>query len=150
MGYQFKGFFAQADITLIEAANNKWLGCPGKVITNPFNGIGVSSPNLAARDPEAAIQASEIAYAMEDELPQWSTNYPDITFIFIHADCFGGICDYQGYVCKNGKIITQQKGDRALANLVQYLGAKLSASEYFAPFERNFFNNVNNSASPNP
>lgn len=147
MGYQFKGFFAQAEKFLIEPAKRKWAGCRGRVITSPFVGIGVASPNLNHQEsPEAYNYVSETAYSIEDQLPEWSKNYPDIVFVFVDVDCFGGICEYQGYVCQNGIIIAEDSDacgelrKRALKHLIAHLGVQLGDRQYFAPFERKFFN----------
>lgn len=148
MGYQFKGFFAKAEESLIQEAEIKWSGCRGRVVTTPFVGIGIASPDWNCQDSDQAYeQAIEISYAIEDQLPEWSKNYPDIVFVFVNVDCFGGICIYQGYVCQNGRVIAQDKGDacgelrkRALKQLIAHLGVELGYQQYFAPFEREFFN----------
>lgn len=87
----------------------------------------------------------EIAYSIEDQLPEWSKDYPDIVFVFVDVDCFGGICEDQGYVCRNGIIIAEENtcdrvADRALRHLIAHLGIQLGDRHYFAPFERGFFN----------
>lgn len=71
MGYQFKGFFAKAEESLIEEAERKWFGCRGRIITTPFRGIGLSSPDWNCQESDEAYeQAIEISYALEDQLPE--------------------------------------------------------------------------------
>ncbi len=36
---------------------------------------------------------------LEAQLVDWSQQFPDITFAYIEADCFGGKCVYAGFCC---------------------------------------------------
>jgi hypothetical protein len=47
MGFQFAGFFAQGEQTLLEAALDRWPGCHGRLITELFHGFGVAVPESA-------------------------------------------------------------------------------------------------------
>ncbi|HEX5157935.1 MAG TPA: hypothetical protein VFW17_12030 [Ktedonobacterales bacterium] len=93
---------------------------------------------------EEQEQARELAYALEDELVRWSQRYPDVTFVFINVDCFGGACLYSDYICQSGVILDRVKnasmsdGD-GLPRLVRALGVELDDSRYFAPLTRGFF-----------
>ena len=147
MGFQFAGFFAQAQPAILKAALRRWPGCCGRMITEPFRGIGVAvSPYaLTYGDSDREWkQAQELAYALEDELVAWSQQHPDMLFVFLSAECFGGTCLYSGYTCQNGTVLervhdTDEKDDIALPRLVRALGVELDDSGYFAPLTRGFF-----------
>jgi len=147
MGFVFAGFFAQGDQTLLDAALARWLGCQGRLISEPFHGFGIAVPSraLAYEDTdEEEEQARDLAFALEDELVLWSQHYPEVTFVFINADCFGGTCCYSGYICQSGVILERVKDapkvdDDGLPRLVRALGVELDDSSYFAPLTRGFF-----------
>ena len=147
MGFQFAGFFAQAQPYVLAAALRKWPQCLGRVIAEPFHGLGVAVPvdalNYGDSDEEQD-QARELAYALEDELVEWSRNYPDVLFVFLTADCFGGECLYAGYTCQNGVVLARvkdidAKDNIALPQLLRALVAEGDGSGYFAPLTRGFF-----------
>ncbi len=147
MGFQFAGFFAQGERTLLDDALNRWPSCDGRRITEPFQGFGIAVPSYALTygdTDEEEEQARELAYALEAELVDWSQRYPDVRFVFINADCFGGKCFYSGYICQSGVILDRVKnapmsdGD-GLPRLVRALGVELDTSGYFAPLTRGFF-----------
>lgn len=76
---------------------------------------------------------------VEGTLPDWSSRFPLIGFALIHAECFGGTCLYSGYVCQDGKIHFQQKGDgRGHQELLKNVGLVLD-NDFFAPFQRAYF-----------
>jgi hypothetical protein len=54
--------------------------------------------------------AQAVGYAIEDELPSWSAGYPDLDFVIVFAECFGGTCEYEGYVCRAGNVTTRASG----------------------------------------
>ena len=150
MGWQFAGFFARVDVDIMSAALERWPGMRGRLINEPFQGIGVAVPERALTydDPEGSQEkAEELAWAVEQQLSAWSAQYPTTTFVFLRADCFGGICFYEGYVCKNGTILIQAKdnqeteneGGEALRQLVAALGVQLPDPPTFAPFARGYF-----------
>src|SRR5690348_17345751 len=130
MGFQFAGLFAQGERTLLDAALDRWPGCHGRLITEPFHGIGIVVPSriLAYGDTDEEEQARELAYALENELVDWSKHYPNVQFVFINADYFGGTCFYSGYVCQNGMTLDRVKNasrsDDGLPRLVRVLGVK--------------------------
>lgn len=141
MGYRFTGFFARAEASLIEHAKQQWPGCSGQVMTTPFAGICVETPDPErAETGEAGIGTRELGYAMEDELPSWSARHPGVRLVFVAADCAGGMCEYRGFVCQNGLVEAtepwQRRGAGALLRLMAHLGVSLGPDEYFAPFER--------------
>ena len=147
MGWQFAGFFAQAESSVIEAALRTWPGSRGRVITEPFHGIGVVVPEQALTYggfDEEQEQAQELAWTIEHELVEWSRSYPTTRFVFIRADCFGGECQYAGYVCEDGVIRVRAQdadegGGDSLPLLVRALGVEMATPPYFEPLTRGFF-----------
>ncbi|MGZ3665519.1 MAG: hypothetical protein ACXVDA_13670 [Ktedonobacterales bacterium] len=148
MGYQFAGFFARSDTPILDAALRRWPGCRGRLITEPFPGIGVAVNDhvltYGGSTEEEYEQAQELAWAIEQELVEWSRQYPATRFVFLRAECFGGECLYEGYVCQDGSIHdsaqdTDEDNGDALPRLVRALGVKLGTPPYFEPLTRHFF-----------
>lgn len=147
MSFQFAGFFAQAQPEVLAAALRMWPKCQGRLITEPFHGLGVAVPvdSLTYGDAvEGYEHARDLAYALEDDLVGWSKRYPDVLFVFLNADCFGGECLYSGYTCQNGVVLAHakdidEKDNIALPQLLRALGVELDDSGYFAPLTRGFF-----------
>jgi hypothetical protein len=148
MGYVFSGFFARADAPILQAALRRWPGCRGRLITEPFPGIGVAVNDhvltYGGSTEEEYEQAQELAWAIEEELVEWSRLYPAICFVFLRADCFGGGCRYEGYVCQDGAVRERAEdhgpnNGNALPRLVRALGVELGTPPHFEPFTRHFF-----------
>ncbi len=148
MGYVFAGFFARADAAVLEAALPRWPGCRGRLISQPFTGIGVEVPDeiltYGGGSDEEDEQAQELAWAIEDDLVEWSRHYPATRFVFFRANCFGGKCMYEGYVCQDGVIRERANDDKpgdgdALPRLVRALGVDLGTPPHYEPFTRGFF-----------
>jgi hypothetical protein len=150
MGYQFAGFFACADTGVINAALERWPGMQGRLISEPFHGIGLAVPEKALTygEPHGDQEiAQELAWAVEQQLPAWNAHSPATTFVFLRADCFGGHCMYEGYIRQNGETLLRAKDGQeesadsgeALCNLVAALGVELPDPPVFAPFMRGFF-----------
>ncbi|HEV2459485.1 MAG TPA: hypothetical protein VGS80_14100 [Ktedonobacterales bacterium] len=146
MGWQFADFFAQADPSVLEAALATWPECRGRLIVDPFPGIGVAVPERALTDgdsDEEQERAQELAWALERDLVAWSRRFPLTLFVFLRADCAGGTCWYEGYVCQDGVVreaaADRARGGAALRQLVRALGVELGDPPLFAPFTRGFF-----------
>ncbi len=124
-----------------------WPGCCARQFMEPFHGVGVAVPEHALMygdSDEEQERAQDLAYRLEDELVEWSKQFPDALFSFLNADCFGGNCRYVGYICQNGEICEQVQGSDksakdALAQLLEPLGVMLNDASYFAPLTRGCF-----------
>lgn len=142
MAYDFSGFFARADEAVIEAARERWTECEGRVITVPFQGIGVTSPKLDywkyafLGDQEAEARGLN---PVQTDLCEFSRTCPGTVFVFVCAECWGGDCQYEGFVCKDGRVTRQEKGRGALRRLIACLDVRLDDREDFEPFERGYF-----------
>ena len=73
-------------------------------------------------------------YDVERNLPEWSRVYPEVTFAFIKADCFGGDCEYRGFCCRDGQVF--KSGD-SLVGLAAGVGIAINGS--LPPLVRGFF-----------
>ncbi len=147
MGYRFNGFFAQADASLLELAMHQWPFCIGRSIAIPFTGIGIMCPSLSDANTDEAVEiALEQITAVEEGLIPWSKQFPSTVFVYIEADCVGGNCLYDGYVCRDGSILVRYdstdqspaQSRQDLKRLLTWLGLTENTI-YFAPFERGFF-----------
>lgn len=143
MAYAFAGFFACTDGAVLNHALRTWPQCHGRLITAPFEGIGIAAPDrLHVDSTEIARRAEAVAQALDEELPAWSQQNPLITFVYLQAECFGGLCDYNGYVCRDGYILLRASGNShsdVLKRLLCYLGLELNDRSYFAPLKRTYF-----------
>ena len=135
MGYQFRGFFAEFADGLVESAAQQWPMSRARVLHEPFYGVGL---RLHEPDDMKTEEEIEKLLSLEDELPSWTKNFPETTVVYIYADCFGGHCEYEGFVCKNGEKLSVKSGDKALTRLLSHLGIKLNDKEFFEPFERSY------------
>jgi len=133
-------FFAKGDRSIIDCAKKRWPGCSAKVINSPFRGIGVAGPYIhKSENHEIYEKFLHLSYDIQDNLPEFSKKYPDTVFVFVEVDCSGGICHYDGYVCRNNKILAKKEGKEALKHLMKHLDVKLGENQFFEPFQRDFF-----------
>jgi hypothetical protein len=86
-------------------------------------------------DEDAAHEAA--AEAIERAFDALFDAYPDLTFAFIEADCFGGTCLYSGRTVGPGTTTTA-RGSDAHQRLLAAIGVA-DPPWYFAPFTRGFF-----------
>lgn len=87
-------------------------------------------------DYELAVeQCGEV----EDDLPQLSTQFPEVFFAYIEADCVGGTCLYDGYCCCDGKIFfaVDRPNEDSHDVLLERIG--INPPGRFAPFKRGYF-----------
>jgi len=150
MGYHFRGFCAVAGPAVLADALHTWPWLRGRLITTPFQGIGVITPDPDQdQDEKRYDERREQAYQVEIALPAWSGRHPGVTFVWVWAECFGGHCTYEGYTCRDGAVIQRMptlpestpvgSGDAGLGQLVASLGVTLDHSGFFAPLRRGFF-----------
>lgn len=147
VGYRFTGFFCDGDAAVLRAALDRWPFCAGKAIHRPFRGIGLRCPDpekLGESDQECEFWEERI-FSVEKELPDFSTGFPGVTFSFIRADCFGGHCEYAGFVVRNGaRLLDVGFGDAGIANLrrlLKPLGVRLLTG-FFRPFVRGYWDDA--------
>ncbi len=129
---------------MIDAARLKWRGCLARTVDKPFSGVAFAAPGADRCYPlvfNAAQQAEQekIAQSMKTDLLSWSERFPSTVFVFLQADCFGGVCEFEGFVVHNGINLCTHEGKDALKKLVAYLDVAMDDSEKFEPFERGFF-----------
>jgi hypothetical protein len=142
MGYRFAGFFIDRNAQeLVAAIQSRWPFLEARPIYNPFSGFGFCFPDheqcLTYEKAEPILEQRDSA---EDDLPALSAEFPDVTFLWVEADCAGGNCIYTGYACRNGVIVLRESGSKdALARLVRVFGVELAADRFFKPFTRGFF-----------
>jgi hypothetical protein len=144
MGYRFQGFFSDGGEKVMQAALARWPCSTARSISTPFLGFGLCAPD-PDRDAESDNDYElllELAFSVERGLPEFSRGFPASTFVFINAECFGGVCDYSGFVVKAGAVCLQvdpgDSGSEALQHLLRALGVQLQ-SGYFEPFVRGYW-----------
>jgi hypothetical protein len=118
MTFIFKGFFAR-DAQALDAAQKQWSDCRTRDIGVKF---------LKQFPPD---------------FQGWTKQFPAVTFVYIEVECFGGRCDYHGFVCRNGDNIfentrpeTLEESNTNLLALLAYLGVQTT---YFEPLTRGYF-----------
>lgn len=156
MGFSFRGIFTNTkNEAVIAAVIQRWPFCFIKNVEDPFNGIMVS--RKSETDPKLYIREFDEKQRFETELPEFSTQFPGITFIYLWSDGHGGDCYYDGYACRNGQILIDNRGEgpdkfsrhfetEKLRAVVEALDVSIAG--YFAPFEREFLENEENTIYP--
>ncbi|HLG39440.1 MAG TPA: hypothetical protein VI461_07220 [Chitinophagaceae bacterium] len=155
MGFSFTGIFTNTkDNAVIEAAKKQWPFCTIYRVQKPFEGISIY------RDTEKIdgtyIQSYDEKDKIEKELQEFSSPFPDITFIHLRTDCHGGDCTYDGFACRHGKIILDNRGKGPekinshieTEKLREVLATLNVYASHFEPFERGFFDNEENIIYP--
>ena len=112
-----------------------WPQAVCRYIRAPFAGVGVSRTADAMNTHVEQRQ-------LDEELQGWTPRFPDLTFVRLEAVCFGGACDYEGAVWRNGELLWREegddRGDAPLITLLRYLGVT-STDGSFEPFTRGYF-----------
>lgn len=144
MGFRFRGFFSDGDVSAMAAAVSRWPYCAVKPIVKPFHGFGLRAPDperQAESDPEYE-RLLELQFAIESNLVEFSRGFPAAKFVFIEADCFGGTCIYSGFVAQAGEVSfhegREKTGTESLEVLLKPLSVRLR-SGYFEPFTRGYW-----------
>lgn len=142
MAYWFQGFFvATPDSATAEHIRQRirsdWPNARSRYIARPFAGVGFcwfdDAPGQTRYDPDD----------LDAQLGPWTHAFPTVTFVRIEAVCFGGVCDYDGVVWRDGEAIWREprdaeEGDGPLLRLLTYLGIT-SPKPYFEPLTRGYF-----------
>jgi hypothetical protein len=147
MGYRFTGFFCDGDEPVLKAALDRWPFCVGRVIRSPFHGIGLRCPDLDEvwdSEEEHDYWEDQI-YSVEKQLPEFSAVFPALTFAFIKAECFGGVCEYAGFVVRNDEVLLKVEFDGVgvnnLRRLLKPFGVRLLTGN-FQPFHRGYWDST--------
>ncbi len=146
MSYRCTAIFAKGDQSILDAACLKWKGCLARSIDKPFKGVGFADPGADCCYPlvfntEQHNEHEKIVASMKSELASWSEKFPSTVFVLIEADCFGGVCDFEGFVVHNGIQLCKHDGKDALKKLAAYLDVEFESDDrqLFEPFTRGFF-----------
>lgn len=141
MGFEFAGFFAIADQTVLQSALERWRWMRGRTISAPFKGIGVSFDRQLILDEDDPVV--EDFDAFEADIVAWSRKFSQVTFVYLEAECFGGPCDYAGFVVRNGTIIVRHSWPETVAqskeNLLHLLSYLHVYQIDFEPLSRGYF-----------
>jgi hypothetical protein len=144
--YTFQGIFTNSnDPLIISAAKRKWPFCRSKYIQKPFEGIAIYRNNQGT-----PVQVAKDNQRLEDELDEFSLQFPNMVFIHLWVECHGSICVYDGFACQKAQIFVDNRGKESdpfsrvferdkLREVVGALGVTLDEAAYFEPFERGFF-----------
>lgn len=152
MSFYLKGIFTtDTDESIVVKAKQRWAEIRSKTINSNSKGLGMVGPDAnRASSFEEYERAQAVNYRIEDELPNFSKQFPDTKFAFLFVDCWGGYCQYSGYVCQDGEktidlseqlgeTVKQEEQDENLKSLMNALGIDLGDKGYFEPFRRNYF-----------
>ncbi len=153
MGFYLKGIITtDADQEIVRKAKIRWTNIRVKKFGGEVHGIAIVGPDINKADSyQKHDYFQEINYRIENELLDFSLEFPNTKFAFIFVDCWGGYCQYSGFVCKGGKRVidlsqqigetaNQEKQDYILKILLAEIGIEIGEKVYFEPFTRNFFN----------
>jgi hypothetical protein len=142
MAYIFRGFFvhvvgSKERQQAIDAVHQQWPFATIRLITDPFSGIGVQLPE----ESESIFRDDQMFINAGPPLLSWSKQFSETTLLYLETECFAGVCNYWGYVCRRGEIlhseVAEVDGAAPLIRLLRYL--EVESSGYFAPLEDDFF-----------
>jgi hypothetical protein len=147
VGFRFTGIFLHEDILPVEALEANWPGCRVRRIAPPCGGVGVAFASDDDDDDDTRDDESPDADVAVDDAQRrvgaWSQRHPGQPIAYVAADCFGGICLYEGFTCLDGRVIDivplTRRGDGGLTRLLQRLGIELGPDEDFPPLRRGYF-----------
>jgi hypothetical protein len=75
---------------------------------------------------------------VKEELSTWSSEFPEPTYVYVEADCFGGTCLYSGYACRAGEVVARHEPNRGVHTLLlRHVGIETYGA--FPPFTRGYF-----------
>jgi hypothetical protein len=136
MTYHFSGVFAKAGESVLADVQTACHG-DGRIIEDPFEGFGVAFfHDRAGGEPLAPGTFP---------LVPWSTKYPEVTFVYVWVECWGGGCEEEGFVFRNGEVVyedpggTSQPPETPLRRLLQHIGVDIGDRGIFAPLGRGYF-----------
>lgn len=146
MGYTFRGFFTKDEKVAISAME-KWPFCQLKKASNQVECFIVRSPDENDLHPTASQDDYENVctqyVTVEEELVDFSSEYPSHLFVYLEADCFGGVCEYTGFHAINGQKIKVYDNYDAPADILKEilspLDVKWQNGIYFEPLVRGYF-----------
>ncbi|MBD3318499.1 hypothetical protein GF342_01165 [Candidatus Woesearchaeota archaeon] len=135
MGFRLAAIFTH-NTSLEAKALQQWPGCYVKEVKK-YHLLGIAAhPDLTF---QATKEDKKRALRMKKELPAWSSQFPDDTFVFIEVNCHGGDCLNEGYAVKNQKLLHKQEPSaHGHQELLTYLGITLD-KQYFVAFTDGFF-----------
>ncbi len=136
MTYHCSAIFAKGDQLILNAARQKWKGCLARYVDKPFSGVAFADPGADRCYPLVFNTARQeehekIAKSMRDDLLSWSEKFSSTIFVFIQVDCFGGVCEFAGFVVQNGIKLGAHEGKDALKKLLAYLDVDIDESDNF-------------------
>jgi hypothetical protein len=90
-------------------------------------------------DEAAYEKAVDAFWQVEEQLASWSEGSPGISLAFIEADCLGGTCIYDGFVCQGGTVLERVENEKdGHVRLLRRVGIEIDGT-FFLPFTRGFF-----------
>jgi hypothetical protein len=131
MAYIFSGVFSDGDPQTMKHLLDLVSGA-GRIIDHPFHGFGVQfGPD---RIDQQLVQSFPLV--------PWSSRFPNITFVYLYVECFGGDCDHAGFAFREGQVLEDipfTESDYPLRKLLKYLGVDLGQTPFFEPLQREYF-----------
>lgn len=145
MAYQFRGFFTKSKAAA-ELATHDWPFCIVQHVTEEMDGYVVRCPSEYDIHPSVPHEEYEAMleqiFSLEESLPIFSKKFPLETFVYVHAECFGGTCLYEGHHIANGEITRSFERNDSTPNSLEDLLAPMSVSlgpnNHFSPFTREY------------
>lgn len=87
---------------------------PAHKFVSSADRLVINLPNLTENsfdDEENYDACLDQNYQVRNELPEWSKEFPDVTFAFIELDSFGSTSLYSGFVCRAGALLFETTSD---------------------------------------
>jgi hypothetical protein len=137
--YHFSGVFAKAGESVMVDVQEVCHG-DGRIIDDPFEGLGVAF----SHDYEVGDAQSPSTFPL---IP-WSKKYPELTFVYVWVECWGGECEEAGFVFRNGEVVHEEPGgisqppESPLRRLLRHIDVDIGDCGIFAPLHRGYFSSA--------
>lgn len=146
MGYIFRGFFTTNPVAVV-AARELWPFCQVKAVQKQMQGYVVKAPCeydlLPTASDDELEQVWEQYLNVKETLPAFSKQFRNTVFVYLEADCFGGICFYSGFHAKGGSKVKVFNDCQASPTILREILAPFNVTfqygYYFEPLTRGYF-----------
>ena len=136
--FSFFGVFMDERTGLAQEFRRRWPDIDLVQIQKPFRGLAVRFQNSVYTAGDETMPESISAGVQEI-----SVDVPDVRFVLLRTECWGGECSNWGQFIQNGQLIVNElplsSGNKGvLQRLLSNLDVEMGASEIFEPLSRDF------------
>lgn len=136
--FSFFGVFMDERLGLAEQFRHRWPDVDVVEMKHPFRGLAVRF-----QESVYAPEEEELPESVSAGLREISTSFPDMRFVLLRTECWGGDCTNWGQFVRGGETVmneppTGPQNTGVLRRLLFNLDVDLGDSEIFEPLSRSF------------